>query len=114
MDGYSKEFIAASATPLLLSILASGESYGYEIIQKLSLLSGGKLQWSEGMLYPVLAKLEQKGKVVAEWRKSEQGRERKYYRLSPEGLNLLQAERQNWELITDLLKQIWNPTTSLT
>jgi PadR family transcriptional regulator PadR len=114
MSAYSKEFVAASAIPLLLSILAKGESYGYEIIRQIKQHSGGKLEWSEGMLYPVLNKLEQKGIVAAVWRKEEQGRERKYYQLTQDGHALLDKERQNWDLITNILQQIWTPKTSLT
>ncbi len=53
-----KDLVAASATPLVLGILAEGESYGYAIIQQVREQSGGQLEWSEGMLYPVLHRLE--------------------------------------------------------
>ncbi len=54
----AKDLIAASATPMLLAILQKGPSYGYAIIQQVRELSGGELEWSEGMLYPVLHRLE--------------------------------------------------------
>jgi len=47
-----KDLVAASATPLVLSILNDGESYGYAIIKRVDELSGGELQWTDGMLYP--------------------------------------------------------------
>jgi len=59
----AKDMVAASAKPLLLSILAGGESYGYEIIQKVRELSGGQIEWSDGMLYPVLHRLERDGLI---------------------------------------------------
>jgi hypothetical protein len=49
-----KDLVAASATPLILGILSQGESYGYAIIKRVAELSGGELQWTDGMLYPVL------------------------------------------------------------
>ncbi|MSV28852.1 MAG: PadR family transcriptional regulator, partial [Bryobacterales bacterium] len=57
----SKDLVAASATPLVLAILAQGDSYGYAIIKRVGELSGGHLQWTDGMLYPVLHRLERQG-----------------------------------------------------
>ena len=72
-----KDLVAASATPLVLAILAEGDSYGYAIIKRVSELSGGHLQWTDGMLYPVLHRLERQGLVTAKWSASETGRRRK-------------------------------------
>src|SRR5207237_6578985 len=60
-----KDLVAASATPLVLAILAEGDSYGYAIIKRVAELSGGHLQWTDGMLYPVLHRLERQGHVAA-------------------------------------------------
>jgi len=81
----SKELVAASSRPMVLSILAGGESYGYEILQRVRLLSGGRIEWSDGMLYPVLKRLEKEGLIAGEWRTVESGRRRRYYRLSAKG-----------------------------
>ena len=80
-----KDLVAASATPLILAILSEGESYGYAIIKRVAELSGGELQWTDGMLYPVLHRLERNGFVKAVWGQSESGRQRKYYRLTESG-----------------------------
>ena len=77
-----KDLVAASATPLVLAILAEGDSYGYAIIKRVTELSGGHLQWTDGMLYPVLHRLERQGLVAAKWGASESGRRRKYYRIT--------------------------------
>src|ERR1700728_2339940 len=71
-----KELVAASAEPLILSLLAKGESYGYAIIQEVKLRSEGKLQWTDGMLYPVLHRMENRGLIKARWGESETGRKR--------------------------------------
>ena len=78
-----KELVAASAEPLVLALLARGESYGYAIIQEVKARSGGQLQWTDGMLYPVLHRLERRGLIQARWGESETGRKRKYYSLKP-------------------------------
>lgn len=62
-----KDLVAAAATPLVLGILAEGDSYGYAILQRVSQLSGGDLAWSDGMLYPLLHRLERLDYVRTEW-----------------------------------------------
>lgn len=108
----SKDLVAASSKPLVLSILAEGESYGYEITQKVRELSQGGLEWTDGMLYPVLHRLERQGLIVSEWRQSETGRDRKYYRLSPSGRQSLKAERTQWLTVHNTLCKIWNIQTA--
>ena len=63
-----KDLVAASATPLVLAILADGENYGYAILKRIRELSGGELEWSDGMLYPLLHRLGRLGYVTTEWR----------------------------------------------
>jgi PadR family transcriptional regulator, regulatory protein PadR len=102
-----KDLVAASATPLVLAILAEGDSYGYAIIKRVAELSGGKLQWTDGMLYPVLHRLERQGLVGAKWTSSDSGRRRKYYRITKEGRAQLAAQRQQWQLVDDVLRGVW-------
>ncbi len=107
----AKDLVAASARPLILSILAAGESYGYELTRKVRELSQGAVAGSDGMLYPVLHRLEREGLVVSEWKQSETGRERKYYRLSSNGRRSLQTERAQWLSVHNTLCRIWNIKT---
>ncbi len=102
-----KDLVAASATPLVLAILAEGESYGYAIIKRVSELSDGHLQWTDGMLYPVLHRLEQHGLVASKWGASESGRRRKYYRLTKQGRAELEADRKRWQIVDATLHRIW-------
>lgn len=103
----AKDLVAASSKPLILSILSDGESYGYEIIQKVRELSEQKIEWTDGMLYPVLHKLERDGLIVAEWKESDAGRERKYYRLSVDGRKSFKLERQQWLTVHNTLCRLW-------
>src|SRR5687767_13219051 len=80
-----KELVAASSVPLVLSILSEGDSYGYAIIQRVKELSGGKIEWTDGMLYPVLHWLEDQDLVASRWVDSDTGRQRKYYSLKARG-----------------------------
>ena len=110
----SRELIAASTRPLVLAVLAKGENYGYAIIQQVRELSGGELQWSEGMLYPVLHRLEQEKIILSRWNRSENGRKRKYYRLSAAGTRALQSERKQWFAVHQTLATLWGTKPCLT
>jgi DNA-binding PadR family transcriptional regulator len=103
----SKDLVAASATPLVLAILADGDSYGYAIIKRVTELSGGHLHWTDGMLYPVLHRLERQGHIEANWSAAENGRRRKYYRITPDGRAQLATQRQQWQVVDDTLRGIW-------
>jgi DNA-binding PadR family transcriptional regulator len=99
-----KDLVAASATPLVLAILSEGESYGYAILKRVDELSDGELQWTDGMLYPVLHRLERNGYVKATWGKAESGRRRKYYRLTDRGSEELASQRRQWQVINAALR----------
>ena len=103
----SKDLVAASAKSMILSILSEGESYGYEIIQKVRQISGGEMQWRDGMLYPVLHRLEKQGYIDATWRESDNGRRRKYYRIKVEGRKALETEKEAWMLVHSTLIKLW-------
>ncbi len=104
----NKDLVAASATPLVLAILAEGDSYGYAILKRVGELSGGRLEWSDGMLYPVLHRLERLGYIAGRWGKSETGRRRRYYRITPEGRDHLAAERRQWQAVDEALRNVWS------
>jgi PadR family transcriptional regulator, regulatory protein PadR len=108
----NKDLVAATATPLVLAILAEGDSYGYAILKRVSELSGGELQWTDGMLYPVLHRLERQGHIKGKWGVSETGRKRKYYHLTARGRAQLAEQRQQWQMVDAALRTIW-PAVSL-
>ena len=103
----NKDLIAASSTPLVLAILAEGDSYGYAILQRVREVSGGRMEWTDGMLYPVLHRLERLGHVEARWEVAESGRRRKYYRITPQGQAQLAEERRQWQAVDATLRGIW-------
>lgn len=103
----TKELVAASTVPLVLSVLSEGESYGYALIQRVRELSGGEIEWTDGMLYPVLHWMEREDLVESEWKEAETGRRRKYYRLRKEGRGALEKERKQWLVVHNSLMQLW-------
>ena len=104
----NKDLVAASSTPLVLAILAEGDSYGYAILKRVRELSGGAPEWTDGMLYPVLHRLEDSGLVESRWQKAESGRRRKYYRLTEAGRGQLADERRQWRTVDQTLRNIWS------
>lgn len=104
---FNKDLIAASSTPIVLAILAKKDSYGYAIIKRVQELSGGRMEWTDGMLYPVLHRLERLGYVEARWEVAGSGRRRKYYRITSRGKAHLTDERRQWQAVDATLRGIW-------
>jgi DNA-binding PadR family transcriptional regulator len=101
----SKDLIAASSTPLVLAILKNKDNYGYSIIKKVKEMSRNEIIWTEGMLYPVLHKLEKEGLIESYWKKAETGRRRKYYRIKKEGIEELDKQKKQWEVVHSTLSK---------
>jgi DNA-binding PadR family transcriptional regulator len=110
----SKELVAASTVPLVLSVLAEGESYGYALIQRVRELSDDRIAWTEGMLYPVLHWMEDESLVESEWKEADTGRRRKYYRLRKEGRKALRSEKEQWMTVHVTLAKLWKTRPRLT
>lgn len=109
-----KALVTASLKPVLLSLLSHGESYGYDIIQRLETLSGGQFQVAAGTVYPVLHKLESEGLIASSWESSDSGPRRKYYALMPAGETALEREKRQWMRVHGLLLKLWGPQLSAT
>jgi PadR family transcriptional regulator PadR len=109
----AKDLVAASATPLVLGILAEGESYGYAILKQVNELSGGQLEWTDGLLYPLLHRLERLGHVQSAWDGPPGGRRRKYYRITDQGRAELAEQRRQWAAVVDTFRGLWSKSHSI-
>jgi len=103
----AKELIAASTEPLILSLLSRGESYGYALIQEVKRLSADEIEWTDGMLYPVLHRMEDNGWIKSRWVEIENGRKRKYYGIKQKGHLELERKREQWTLISSVFNGLW-------
>jgi DNA-binding PadR family transcriptional regulator len=103
----NKDLMAASSAPIVMAILAKGDSYGYAIIQQVRELSGGRMEWTDGMLYPLLHRLERLGLVKTHWAVAETGRKRKYYHLTADGRAQLEEERKQWQAVDATMRRVW-------
>ena len=90
----NKDLVAASATPIVLGVLAQGEEYGYSILKRITEASGGELDWSEGMLYPLLHRLEHQGLIESHWVSADGARRRKYYAITDAGRDELRGRAE--------------------
>ncbi len=110
---FSKRLMAASLEPLMLSLLADGPKYGYEIIQRARRISDDRIKWSNSKLYPLLHKMEVDGLVEPFWKPSDSGPDRKYYRLTPKGHEALAAKQREWRSMNAIFAQLWGPELAL-
>ena len=102
-----KDLVAAAATPLVLAILAEDETYGYAVLKRVRELSDGELEWTDGMLYPLLHRLDRLGFVTTEWRTPPEGRRRKYYAITEDGRAALADHKRQWVTVTRALGDVW-------
>ncbi len=96
---FPKDLVAASATPIILAVLQGRDTYGYAIIRKVQQISDHRIDWKEGMLYPVLHRLEAAGLVESYWVVAENGRRRKYYHITVAGRSEYRALIDQWSVV---------------
>lgn len=111
MKSISKELVAASSTMMILSILSAEESYGYSILQTVKITTEGGWKWTDGMIYPVLHRLEKEKLIKSRWVESETGRKRKYYTITDKGIKSLQKEKEEWQFVDATLHKLWGVKT---
>jgi PadR family transcriptional regulator, regulatory protein PadR len=90
---------------LILSLLVERPMYGYEISQLLGQRSGGYFEMKEGLLYPALHHMQQKGWLTTEW-KNVDGRRRKYYALTHLGRDVLDEQAAEWKTFLEQLHAV--------
>jgi DNA-binding PadR family transcriptional regulator len=109
MKSISKELTGAFAVPIILSILRDGDSYGYEIVQRVKNLTNGEIKWKEASIYPVLKKLENAGMIKSYWKVEEHERPRRYYSILAGGKEQLNLNMLEWDKVHGVLTKLWNP-----
>ena len=101
-----KSLLSGSTGMLVLSLLRSGDKYGYEMISMLEAISNEVFQMKEGTLYPVLHNLEKQGFVRAYSRETEKGRLRRYYHLTEKGVKQLAEQQEQWECFSGAVNSV--------
>jgi PadR family transcriptional regulator PadR len=103
---FDKSLLTGSTTLLVLSLLRSGDKYGYEMIAELLRRSDGTFELKEGTLYPLLHALENKKCISSYLNEAESGRIRKYYHLSEKGHELLTDKTEEWDLFSSKVNAV--------
>jgi PadR family transcriptional regulator PadR len=101
-----REWIRGAAPLAVLTLLEAREMYGYELVEALERGSGGLLELGQSTVYPLLYNLESRGFVEPLRRTAPTGRERKYYRLTPEGRSWLEGQRDQWSTLVEALHRL--------
>jgi transcriptional regulator len=91
---------------MILTILAREPLHGYGISQRLAVLSHDHFQINPGSLFPSLYRLEEAGKLKAEWRATENSRRAKYYRLTATGRRELERHRERWDRVSFAVRSV--------
>jgi len=91
---------------LVLRLLSSAALNGWDIMQRLQLVSGEVLSVTPGALYPSLHRLEERGLISSVWDTSENNRRAKYYQLTASGRKQLESQRKQWERFSNAVALI--------
>jgi len=100
------DLVRGALEPILLELIGTGASYGYEIVRAVQQASNGELLTQEGTLYPALHRMEKRGYLRATWKTSPEGRKRKHYQLTGEGCRYLEASRTEWAAFSKTVSRI--------
>jgi transcriptional regulator len=100
------DLLRAALEPVVLEVIASGATYGYEIVRAIQQHSEGQLSTQEGTLYPALHRLEKQGLLKAQWKMSPEGRRRKHYALTSAGRRRLETLRAEWASFSKTIGRI--------
>jgi transcriptional regulator len=100
MKKQKAELLQGTLELLVLRLLRSDQLNGWDIMQRIELISGDVLSVTAGSLYPALHRLEGRGLIAAEWGASENNRRAKFYKLTPAGRKQLETERKTWEIFS--------------
>ena len=106
------ELLKGSSNSLLLCLLEGQPMYGYQIVKELEARSQGYFRFKEGTLYPALHRLETSGLIAGSWERLPNGRQRRYYRLTPKGVTKLAQERAQWADFLTAVRMILQPGTA--
>ncbi|MFC0015829.1 MULTISPECIES: PadR family transcriptional regulator [Allobacillus] len=106
MAGISTDLIRGHTNTIILNILSQGDSYGYDIYKKIIVLSDGKYELKEATLYTAFRRLLKDGEIESYWGDESQGGRRKYYRITEQGKQTYEQNKEEWENAKVILEQL--------
>ena len=103
---FPKKLTGSTTSTLLLAVIAEQDRHGYEIVQRVNVLSDGAFKWREGTVYPALHRLEKQGLITGAWQSSEKGRPRRVYAITPDGKNELTRQEKEWSSFASTVNHV--------
>ena len=110
---FDKGLMAGSTTMMILSLLEGSDMYGYQMIEELARRSNDTFQMKEGTLYPILHGLEKDKYLSSYQQEAPTGRQRKYYKITRRGKELLEEKRQEWAAFHSGVESVLSHGTAL-
>lgn len=104
-DRFQRDLLRGSLDLMVLSVLSDGPKYGYLIQKQVRAASEDRVPLPAGTLYPILHRLEEEELVRADW-SDEEGRRRKWYRLTPAGKQRLRQQAHEWTEYADCIRRL--------
>ncbi len=109
IDMHYKEFLPGTVNIIILSLLRENKSmYGYEICQMTAERTDGKIQLTEGSIYPALHKMEKKGWIISE-KKLVNGRTRKYYSIASDSSETADNKIKSLQEFLHIIQSVLKP-----
>ncbi len=105
-NAQENEWKKGSAELLVLSLLEDQPRHGYDICKLIQVRSGGALQFHVTSLYPLLHRLEKQGWIQGKWVEKAEQRRRRYYQLTPEGLQALRSQQKSWTEFVAVISRV--------
>jgi PadR family transcriptional regulator, regulatory protein PadR len=107
-----RDLLKGSSNSLLLCLLDGQPMYGYQIVKELEAKSQGYFKFKEGTLYPALHRLEKSGVISSKWEMLPNGRQRRYYTITPKGQAMLAQEKTQWLDFFNAITMVLQPAKS--
>ena len=108
---YGRELLKGNTDSLLLCLISSQPTYGYQIVKELEKRSNGYFQFKEGTLYPALHRLERERLIEGKWQILPNGQQRRYYYITEKGRDVLVSKLATWQDFSAAVKAVIQPET---
>jgi DNA-binding PadR family transcriptional regulator len=108
---YEADLLRGNTDCLLLFLIKERQyTYGYQLIKEIEKRSEGYFRFKEGTVYPALHRLENEGLIQGEWQELPNRQERRYYRITEKGNQVLREKMAAWEGFTTAVNLVFKPT----
>lgn len=109
---YGRELLKGNTDCLLLCLINTQPTYGYQLVKELERRSNGYFRFKEGTLYPALHRMEKDKLIKGKWQKLPNGQQRRYYYITQKGQQVLAKKLAMWQDFPTAVRLVTQPETS--